>query len=497
MSLLPDPPHPRRHLALLFPALPVERLRRLGITGPLLLWQGEGPRRAVLACQDVPGIHPGQALGDAQAVAPEALAREAEPEADAEFLDRLALWGLRFTPLVATSGGDALLLDIAGAAHLVGDEQALLGRALAGLARQGMTARGVVADGAAAALALARGGASGLLVPPGGDAAAVARLPLAALGLDAATVTALSRLGLRRVEDISRQPRGPLTRRFGQALLRAVDEASGLLHRPLMPIRPPAPFLAALEFLEPLATRVAIDIALDRLLADLCAQLTARGQGARRVVLRAHRVDGGVQDLAVGTGLASRDPAHFTRLFRDRLDRLEPGFGFDRMSLGAEVAEPLSGVQSGFAGAGAAARREELARLFDRLAQRTQLWRLAPRASHWPGREVERVPPTATVSIPEGWPRAPRPVRLLARPREITAMALLPDAPPSLLRIGNEAHRVRAAEGPERLEPEWWREGAARQARDYYRVELASGARLWVCRLGFGAEARWFLAGHF
>ena len=73
-------------------------------------------------------------------------------------------------------------------------------------------------------------------------------------------------------------------------------------------------------------------------------------------------------------------------------------------------------------------------------------------------------------------------------------MALLPDAPPSLLRIGKLGHRVRAAEGPERLEPEWWREGDA-PARDYYRVELASGVRLWVCRLGFGAEARWFLHG--
>lgn len=75
-------------------------------------------------------------------------------------------------------------------------------------------------------------------------------------------------------------------------------------------------------------------------------------------------------------------------------------------------------------------------------------------------------------------------------------MALLPDAPPSLLRIGQASHRVRAAEGPERLEPEWWRDPPGRKARDYYRVELASGARLWVCRVGFGAEARWFIHGY-
>jgi protein ImuB len=74
-------------------------------------------------------------------------------------------------------------------------------------------------------------------------------------------------------------------------------------------------------------------------------------------------------------------------------------------------------------------------------------------------------------------------------------MALLPDAPPSLLRIGTRGHRVARAEGPERLAAEWWRE--ERPDRDYYRVELEDGARLWVCRIGMGAEARWFIHGYF
>jgi protein ImuB len=86
-------------------------------------------------------------------------------------------------------------------------------------------------------------------------------------------------------------------------------------------------------------------------------------------------------------------------------------------------------------------------------------------------------------------------LRLLRRPLEVGAVALLPDAPPSLLRIGRLGHRVHAAEGPERLEPEWWRDREGRLGRDYYRVELASGARLWICRSGFGTAARWFLHG--
>ena len=481
---------PRHHLALALPRLAVERLRR---DRPVVVWRGVGSRREVVAVGGVEGVRPGQALSDAQAIAPGAEAAEADPAADAAFLERLALWAMRFSPLVAVAGGDALVLDIAGAAHLFGGEDALLRRAEQGLARLGVTACGVVAGAPGTALALARAGRGGV-VPPGAEAATVEGLGLSVLPVAPDVVQALSRMGLRRVGEVRRQPRGALARRFGAGLLRALDEAAGEVAAPISPIRPPPDLDAAREFLEPLVTREAIDAAVAALLDALCRRLAAAGRGARRVVLRAHRVDGAVQEVAVGTGLAMRDPAHLGRLFAQKLERLEPGFGFDRLALGAEVTEAMAGVQGDWAGGGAL-RREELARLFDRLAQRVQVWRLAPVASHWPEREVARVAPTAIVEVPPGWPRAPRPVRLLRRPVEVGAMALLPDAPPSLLRIGRLGHRVRAAEGPERLEPEWWRAAPGRLARDYYRVELADGARLWVCRVGFGAAARWFIHG--
>jgi protein ImuB len=110
---------------------------------------------------------------------------------------------------------------------------------------------------------------------------------------------------------------------------------------------------------------------------------------------------------------------------------------------------------------------------------------------------VVRVDPWSVVEVPSGWAARPRPVRLLRRPVPVGAVALLPDAPPSLLRIGREAHRVLRAEGPERLAPEWWRDGERRLFRDYYRVELASGVRLWVCRAGeAGPGAAWVIHGH-
>jgi protein ImuB len=484
--------------------LPTERLR---LPGPLAVWTTEGTRRALVAVDPAAsgaGLRPGQALADAQAILPEVALRPAEPEADAAWLRRLALWALCVTPLPAVDPPDGLLLDITGAAHLHGGEEALLRAVAARFARAGVTVRGAVAGTPDAAAALARAGRHGAVVPPGGEAAAIAPLPLASLRLPHATVATLHRLGLRSVGAVLEQPLALLARRFGAGLIEALDAATGARPRPIRPLRPPPDFAAAREFLEPIVTREAIDATLDRLLPDLSERLERAGRGARRLVLLAFRVDGDVQAVAVGTGLPSRDPAHFARLFRERLERLSPGFGFERLALEARTTEPMAAAQAtlpgGRRGGARADNPWDLAQLLDRLSQRLAVWRLAPRASHWPERAVLRVGVFDSVALPEGWGAVRRPPRLLRRPVALQVTAMLPDGPPVLLGEGRAARRVLRAEGPERLEPEWWRDRPDRRFRDYYRVEVAGGVRLWVCRSGpFQADGttRWWLHGRF
>lgn len=487
----------RRIAALHLPGLATERRRA---SGPVAIWAAEFGRRRLVAVTPeaaAAGLHPGQALADAQAILPGVVLHPHDPEADAAWLRRLALWAVCITPLPAVAPPDALLLDITGIAHLHGGEAALRRALVARFARAGITVQAAIAGNPDAAAALARAGVA-CEVAPGGEAAAMAPLPLAALRLPPATIAALHRLGLRRVGDVLAQPRGPLARRFGAALAEALDAALGTRPRPIRPLRPAPEFLAAREFLEPLVTREAIDATLALLLPELCRQLAEAGCGARRLLLLAFRVDGTVQGVAVGTGLPSRDPRHFTRLLREVLGRLEPGFGFERLALEARVTAPLLAAQAtlpGGQGASTDARHQALAELLDRLSQRLPVWRLAPRASHWPERAVMRVGPFEAVAPPEGWLARPRPVRLLRRPLALQAIAAVPDAPPSLLRLGQASWRVLRAEGPERIEPEWWRDRPDRVFRDYYRVELAGGTRLWVCRSGHGTQ--WWLHGRF
>jgi protein ImuB len=146
-----------------------------------------------------------------------------------------------------------------------------------------------------------------------------------------------------------------------------------------------------------------------------------------------------------------------------------------------------------------AGQSEALAQLLDRLSQRLPVWRLAPGESHWPERSVVRVGPFDPVAPAPRRADLPAPVRLLRRPVPLMVMATVPDGPPVQLRLDGTVHPVAWANGPERIEPEWWHDATARSGRDYYRVELRSGARLWIGRakaLRPDRPARWFLHGY-
>ena len=107
-----------------------------------------------------------------------------------------------------------------------------------------------------------------------------------------------------------------------------------------------------------------------------------------------------------------------------------------------------------------------------------------------------RAAPPQSVS---GEPPA-RPLRLLARPEAVEAVAAVPDGPPIRFRWRRIVHDVAAVEGPERIAPEWWRRPDEAATRDYYRVEDRAGRRFWVFRAGLyegGDEPRWFLHGLF
>lgn len=464
---------------------------------------------AVNAAAAAEGCAPGMTLATARALVPRLAAAPADPRGDARALAALADWCRRFTPWAATDGEDGAMLDVTGCAHLFGGEDRLLDRLLAALARFRLAARAGLADTPAAAWALARFGGGGTgdrsCVPPGGGRAALLPLPVAALRLPAAVVAELARLGLVRVGDLAALPRAPLAARFGEGVLARLDAALGLAPSPISPRLEVHPWVARHAWPHPVAEAAVVEATLARLIAGLMAELAEAGLGIRRLRLGLVRVDGGFARLTVGAARPTCDPGHFARLFALRFEGLDLGLGVEAMVLAGEGAGPLGTVQRELGAPRPPA--EELPRLLDRLAARLgegALRRLAPVESHVPERAVRAVPATAVLPAPDPdpAPAALRPLRLLAPPEPIEAVAVLPDSPPLLFRWRGRVHRIARAEGPERIAAEWWRRRAtsADDVRDYYRVEDRDGGRYWLYRRGPyrpGREPRWFLHGLF
>ncbi len=521
----------RRFLCLWFPRFPTDRWRRLrpdAPPGPLALTQaGQGGVRltAVDPAAAALGLATGMRLADARALVPELIAEEAEPRADAASLAALADWCGRYSPWRAVDGGDGLRIDITGCAHLFASEMedgeaALIRDAARRLAAFGFTEIGfAIADTPAASWGWARfrpPGASPIL-PPGDDRPLLA-LPAAALRLDAETLDALRTLGLDSVGAMARLPRAPLGRRLGMAVLDRLDRMFGRLAEPISPQATAEPWRARRIFAEPIGRREDIDAVTLDLAERLCREMSLKGRGARRLELAFYRVDGAVQRLAIGTSRPNHAAPHLMRLFAERLDQVDPGFGIEAMVLEATETGPVTPAQTALSGDGDMD-EADLAGLIDRLRNRLgsdRVARLVPHESHMPERAEVLRPALSAPSPSHGFAarrfggrvrvswtppqKAARPIKLLPIPEPVTAMAPVPDDPPLSFRWRGAVHLVTAADGPERIGPEWWILGAPRKPRDYYRVEDGQGRRFWLYREGlYGAAEppRWFLHGFF
>ncbi|MGL6211436.1 MAG: Y-family DNA polymerase [Paracoccaceae bacterium] len=448
------------------------------------------------------GIAVGARVVDMRAICPDLQVEYADLEGDRRALERLMLWARRWCPWSVVDGADGLILDTTGSDHLLGGEAAMLEEMEARLSLLGVSARLAVAPSWGAAWALARYGVVRAICPAGGIAAALERLPVAGLRLEGETLLLLQRLGLKTIGALAAVPRLSLARRFVRAALPAnpllrLDQAMGALGEPVASVDAPRRMRAEVRLAEPIQDPTHF---LPSLCDDLCAQMAHAGLGCRALHLTVYRSDGEVSsvDLVIASG--SRDARHLHGLFKGKLERINPGFGFDLITLDAGMVEPLGTLQVGLDGKG-----EEdlhLPRLIDRLAAR-----FGSKAIKQPVLAESHVPERAESWEGSARPSAPtltkeRPIRLLTRPEEVRVLYAVPEGPPAQFVWRRQTHRVARYEGPERIAPEWWKDRPGTRLRDYFKVEDQSGRRFWLFREGLhedgrGGDPRWFLHGMF
>ncbi len=475
---------------------------------PLVLVGRDGNRRVVTAADRLAedaGLHVGMPATKAQALVPGLAVLDADPAGDAAALERLGVWALRFSPMVAVDAPDGIVIDTTGADHLHGGEETMLRNLVDRFASSGLEARVAIADTWGAAHAAARfSGAAMALVEKGETRQALAALPLGALRLEPRLRLDLTVLGFTTIGDLAAQPRAPLTLRFGPQLGRRLDQAFGAIPEPIDAVRSPDLVEVRRVFAEPIGAPETIARYTGKLVVALVAELELRALGARRLDLLFGRVDNLWQAIRIGLARPERDVRRLTRLLCERIETIEPGFGIEVMTLTATLAEPLGDRQ--VISSLVEEPEADVASLVDLLANRIgdrRLYRFAPRPSDVPERSVTRVEPMSLddgASWDDHWPR---PARLLPRPEAVETMALLPDHPPVWFTWRGQRRRVRRADGPERVFGEWWkREAELATVRDYFRVEDDAGERYWIYRAGDGEHPetgshRWFLHGIF
>lgn len=465
---------------------------------PFVTAATEGRARTVVAVNAAAaarGIVRGMALARARVIAPTVEVEPARPEAEARALTRLTLQMLRYSPLVAPAPPDGLWIDATGAAHLFGGEESMVEKIVRRLKGEGFAARAALAATPGAAWAWARYGAGGVLA----DSAALSALPLAALRLPEETVAVLRRLGLKCIADLKGIPRATLPGRFGREVLLRLDQAFGRASEPLDPMLPPRARRQRLAFAEPIATPEDLARTIDRLTADLCADLDKTQDGARQFDLVFACVDGSIQPLRLRCAHPTRDTAHIAKLLTAKLENVDPGFGIEAATLTALRLAPLTPRQIDTDGT--VVSESDLGALVDRLSSRVgarNVFRIKGIASDLPERAA--VPASPMRTSQNQWPAQwPRPVRLLSPPEPVQVIALLPDYPPATFRWRDRSHSVRIADGPERMFGEWWQDPReVGEQRDYFRVETDKGERYWLFRTSRpGANALWFMHGVF
>ena len=336
--------------------MPIERLKRkrkgkpFPVDRPFAL-VGNEDRGLVLTALNAAamnaGLIPGLGLADARAICPHLLTTPAAPDKDAAGLLALARWSGRYSPSLNVDGDDGLWLDVSGVPHLFGGARALLADMAMRFARLGFSARLALAETLGGAHALARfGHSTPVIVPQEKIREALAPLPVEALRLAEEITRLLKRLGLKRIGQLYDLPRVSLEQRFhsreaAEALLHRLDQALGRREEPRTPLLPAPDYAARLPFTEPLITHDGVVAGLNHLAEKLCEVLTLARRGARRLHLAIYRANGTSAAIEAGLSAPSREPSHLARLFADRVEGIDVGFGVDLMVLAALATEPL------------------------------------------------------------------------------------------------------------------------------------------------------------
>lgn len=514
-------------------------------------------REVIVAASDEAralAIKPGMTLAEGRAMCAHLRHAPHDPQRDAKALEALARWMTRFSPVVQIGVGSALAdgtpsrrgtipsaqadptgvgvyLDLTGCERVFGGIERLLGFILDSLDRLKLGVRVAVGPtvGAAWALTFTKEN-HGRIFDEAGLTTALPPLPVEALRIDEEVVAVLRHLGVETIGQLSRLPRKALPSRFGDLLVRRVDQALGRATEPMTPIAFHKPVEASVEFDGVVSALETMWEALRQLLGRVVEELRRRGCGAKQVDVTFLRPEAEAIKKTIHLSAATCDALTLFNLLRCAMETLA-GAGSRVLGLGSRFSpsrpktldprpsprlarylpegfvgvhlriptfERLTEEQISLLDQDAIAADRELARLIERLRIKLGEQVIGQSTfveSHLP-ESAFAVSPCPLVALSP--PLLHRPLHLLPTPVEVQVIVSPSHDrdgwPIAFGREGAAMHAVRYAVGPERVCGPWWL--GRHKTRDYFDAALEqSGERVWLFRV---VETRkWYWHGEF
>jgi protein ImuB len=359
------------------------------------------------------------------------------------------------------STGDAFLcvIDIAGMERLFATPQSLAQELSSRVRALGIWASVAVSQNVYAAICLARANSvrmHGLVIEPGTEAAALARLPLAVLDLSIEHAETLELWGVRTLGALAALPERELIARMGQAGKRLRQLARGELPHLFVPVEPRFRLEERIELDTPVEHLDSLLFVASVMLEQLIVRATARVLALTSVTLVLSLEGGSSHTRTVRPALPSTDKALWLKLLHLDLEAHPPPAAILALTLTAEPGS-TSKVQLGLF----SPQLPEPARLDVTLARiraivgEDYVGRAVLSDTHQPDAfqmESFRVPSgQACAAVPD---RSMAAVRQLRPPERVTV--ILHGHAPATIYFREKRYEVEQAYGPWRISGDWW-----------------------------------------
>jgi protein ImuB len=283
------------------------------------------------------GVGPGLSEAEALVRCPTLVRRPASTEAEAAARHALLDACLAVSPRLEDAAPGIVHVDLGGLRRLFGDD-AEIGRRLGRHARAvGLEARVGIASSRAATGVAARVGPAVHALPPAGEQAALAAVPLSTLAWPVELAAAFRRWGLVTLGDLAALPRHGVGARLGRAGLAAHDLVTGIDRTPFRPWTPP-PFWEEAQGLDwDITTLPALVPVLARVLEQLCARLVAAHLVVDVIEVRLALASGGHHTRSVALAAPLSEPAPIAALLGLEIEAHPPPAPVTAVALSARV----------------------------------------------------------------------------------------------------------------------------------------------------------------